>query len=39
MNCGDEATNVEPPVDKTLSFGFTLCVPDINPDDRHIQFG
>ena len=39
MNCGDEATNVEPPVDKTLSFGFTLCVPDINPDDRHIRFG
>jgi len=39
MNHGNEATNIKSPIDKTLSFGSTLSILDIDPDDGHIWFG
>lgn len=38
MNHGNEATNIKSPVDETLSFGSALSIPDIDPDDRYVQF-
>ena len=36
MNCSDEAASIESPIDETLGFGATLCIPYIDPDNRHV---
>jgi len=36
INCGDEATYIEPPVDEALGFGIALCVPYINLYNGHV---
>ena len=38
-NCGNETSNIEPPIDKVLCFHTALNVPDVDPYDGHIRFG
>jgi len=36
-NCGDKTFNIEYFIDKTPCFQATLSIPDIGPDDGHVQ--
>ena len=38
MNYSNEAFYIESSVDETLGLGPALCVPDVNPNDWHVQF-
>jgi len=39
MNCGDETSDVEPPVDEALCFSTALSIPDIGLYNSHVRFG
>jgi len=39
MNCSDEAASIESPIDETLGFGATLCIPYIDLDNGHVWLG
>ena len=39
MNCGDETSDVGPPIDEALCFSAALSIPDIDPYDGHVRFG
>jgi len=37
MNCSNEAVYIEPPVDEAPNFDITLCIPNIEPYNRHVR--
>ena len=39
MTCGDKTPTIESSINKTSCFWATLSVPDINPDNSHVQLG
>ena len=39
MNCGDKASYIEASVNYFLGVGPILCVPNVDPNYGHIEFG
>ena len=39
INCGNKASNIEPPINEALYFYAALSIPNVDPDNGYVRFG